>query len=375
MNRLFVILLLISLLFALPAHAGKTLLVVGDLANSSDTRLVLAMKASGFKYDLHELRSAGPLTPEQIMSYQGGLIIRSQSAPEWQIPYLEADVLFEYLLTQGQLLLFGTQFQPEAYNTSFPGELLFDPAGPVQTNRLDGVPFDLISHEMTLAMNPGQYQSMKIRDQAETMLATPEGATIAFKAQTCSFRLVVCGFQPGDVADTTTFDRFIYKTVDWFNGNSMGIGVIAPDGGIKNLQGKEEGLYGHLPPEGTVTLVEFWATWCSTCAKQKPILAELLKEYNGRLGILAISYKEKLETVNSYLAEHPEVTWPVILDWSGVPARKYGVKALPHLVLLDGERRVHYINNFTTKATLKAEIEKLLRAEENRARARELHGR
>lgn len=62
------------------------------------------------------------------------------------------------------------------------------------------------------------------------------------------------------------------------------------------------------------TLYDFYATWCPPCQDQKPIVAELEKEYEGKVRIQTIDVDENQEI-----------------------AAKYDVKAIPTLVFLDRE--------------------------------------
>lgn len=59
-------------------------------------------------------------------------------------------------------------------------------------------------------------------------------------------------------------------------------------------------------------LYDFWATWCPPCRQQKPIIEELKKEYAGVVDVIAID-----------------------VDQDGELAKRYEVKVIPTLVMLD----------------------------------------
>ncbi len=62
-------------------------------------------------------------------------------------------------------------------------------------------------------------------------------------------------------------------------------------------------------------LVDFWAEWCGPCKMIAPVLAELEKEYSGRLKIMKLNVDENSET----------------------PAQ-FGVRGIPSLILFkEGE--------------------------------------
>lgn len=64
-----------------------------------------------------------------------------------------------------------------------------------------------------------------------------------------------------------------------------------------------------------VTLVDFWATWCSPCQMQGPIVDKMADEFEGKAGVAKIDVDENNEV-----------------------ASKYGVRSIPTLVIFkDGE--------------------------------------
>ncbi len=280
--------------------------------------------------------------------------------------------MWEYMLCQGMLMLFGDKFDPEVDKTEFKDLLMSKPNGEVEVNTFQGIQYDLVSHDMNVSVKKQKYHALTPMDKGEPVFALSGDKYVAIKAQSCSYRLLYSTFQPGDLENQDELDAFVKKGIGWFMGNQMGIGVQAPDAEVLNLNGTNEGLYMHLPEVGKIVIVEFMAAWCDVCKKQKPILIELLKEYEGKLEILGIDYKEEIDVVEKYLKDNPDITWDVIIDKRGIASKKYGVTALPGVYLLDGERRVHYIGKFTTKATLVNEIEKLIKSQEIKDKIRAL---
>lgn len=62
-------------------------------------------------------------------------------------------------------------------------------------------------------------------------------------------------------------------------------------------------------------LVDFWAEWCNPCKMIGPILEDLAQDYNGKLVVAKLN-----------------------IDQNTVMAPRYGIKALPTLLLFkDGE--------------------------------------
>ena len=84
-------------------------------------------------------------------------------------------------------------------------------------------------------------------------------------------------------------------------------------------------------------LVDFWAPWCGPCKAVAPILEELVKEYDGKMGIARVNVDE--EPIN---------------------ASKYGISAIPTMLLFQGGQPVGQILGFRPKAQLKKALDEML---------------
>ena len=84
-------------------------------------------------------------------------------------------------------------------------------------------------------------------------------------------------------------------------------------------------------------LVDFWAVWCGPCQMQGPIVEEVAKEFVGK----AVVGKMNVD-------ENPSV------------AQGFGIMSIPTLMIFKGGQMVKQFVGVQSKATLVAELNKLI---------------
>jgi peroxiredoxin len=112
------------------------------------------------------------------------------------------------------------------------------------------------------------------------------------------------------------------------------IGNKAPDIKVEDLNGNKVRLSSF---KGKTVLLNFWATWCPYCRKERPHLDELHKQYKGKdFVILSVSIDRSKDSVKRFLKKMP-ADFIILFDGSGSAASEYNVMGLPTSYLISSK--------------------------------------
>jgi thiol-disulfide isomerase/thioredoxin len=81
--------------------------------------------------------------------------------------------------------------------------------------------------------------------------------------------------------------------------------------------------------QGKVLYVDFWASWCSSCAQSFPFLNALETDLRGRgFSVVGINLDENPEDAQRFLGRFP-AQFTVLADVEAQCARTFGVRGMP----------------------------------------------
>jgi thiol-disulfide isomerase/thioredoxin len=112
--------------------------------------------------------------------------------------------------------------------------------------------------------------------------------------------------------------------------------------------------------QGSVVLLEFWASWSRHCLQEIQVLNDLHAKYSKKgLTILAINIEDK-EVAREFLKNNPQIKFNVLFGAENM-AREYNLSGLPCIYLLDRRLEVSKkLSGFVDRRTLDKEIKKML---------------
>ena len=85
-------------------------------------------------------------------------------------------------------------------------------------------------------------------------------------------------------------------------------------------------------------LVDFWATWCTPCRMMAPIIEDIANSWQGKVKVC------KLNTDDA-----PEI------------AIKYGIQAIPTLLIFNGGKEVGRIVGYVPKKTVEEKLQDIIK--------------
>ncbi len=119
-------------------------------------------------------------------------------------------------------------------------------------------------------------------------------------------------------------------------------GMVAPDF-VQNDENGNPVKFSDFYKKNKVTMVDFWASWCSPCRKFNPTLTKIYKEFRKKgFGIIGVSLDRDKEAWLKAIKDD-KLVWEHVSDlgyWNNEVAKLYHVRFIPQSILVDQDGKI-----------------------------------
>lgn len=98
--------------------------------------------------------------------------------------------------------------------------------------------------------------------------------------------------------------------------------------------------------KGKIVVISFWASWCTPCLKELPILENIQNKVGtDKVKVIAINFKEDKKKYRKIKKLLSSLNLTLTHDKRGTIGKKFGVKAIPNLFIVgkNGELVFHNV--------------------------------
>ena len=93
--------------------------------------------------------------------------------------------------------------------------------------------------------------------------------------------------------------------------------------------------------KGKKILINFWATWCTSCIHEIPLLENLKEKYGKDVVFIAVNAGEKSNLIDRFLKKY-KFSYIILKDEDRSFSKSVGVDSLPVTMVLDQDRNIIY---------------------------------
>ncbi|HVO46395.1 MAG TPA: TlpA disulfide reductase family protein [Steroidobacteraceae bacterium] len=126
------------------------------------------------------------------------------------------------------------------------------------------------------------------------------------------------------------------------SGHTIKVGEVPPDDLGKAAAGDPVHLSSY---RGKIVIISFWASWCTPCRKELPVLAGMQQQATReRMVVLAVNWGQNTDQFRQIVKTLSKVDLTLISDESRRLGARYNVKAIPHMVIIGRDGKVAAIH-------------------------------
>lgn len=122
---------------------------------------------------------------------------------------------------------------------------------------------------------------------------------------------------------------------------TVAIGRAVPDFSLVSYDGES---YRLSDLKGKVVVLNFWASWCTTCVQEAAELEQAWRYYqpDGRVIFLGVAYTDTEPAALAYLSEY-DITYPNAPDKQMRISQIFGITGVPETYFIDPQGRLAYM--------------------------------
>jgi cytochrome c biogenesis protein CcmG, thiol:disulfide interchange protein DsbE len=113
---------------------------------------------------------------------------------------------------------------------------------------------------------------------------------------------------------------------------------VAPALSLPRLEGGASAALADY--RGTVVVLNYWASWCTPCRRESPLLERWQRRLAKRGGtVLGVDSLDVTADARAFVREFG-VTYPMLRDRDGETQRRFGVSGFPETLIVDRDGRI-----------------------------------
>ncbi len=188
-------------------------------------------------------------------------------------------------------------------------------------------------------------------EESAPMRKVPRRPYIGPKGQKI-LKIAVCVIAAATLIGAIVYYNFFDASATERVTEGNNVGDTCPEFTLSVYDGTEGTTYSLADTRGTITVINFWGTWCGPCVEELPYFAEIADKYSDEIAVIAIhsDYTERGVDINEYLHDAGWDQWNITFMQDSVQASDSrtvyqtlgGNGSYPMTLILDGDGVIQF---------------------------------